>query len=171
MAAARMISKETFNEVEPFEECTDIAIERNEETYPERVGQLWMGSTWFTVAQVRALRDWLTQVLPASEAIERCVRCERPLPPLDQWSGPACEDCTAIAEDVRELGTGFAMYTSEGVRRLAPDTVVIRDPADTSGGEGILGLFREMATDQGQEIERLNAEVDRLWAILGHHSP
>lgn len=157
---------EQFNNVGPFADCTDIEIERDEETYPDHLGELWMGSTWFTVAQVRALRDWLTQVLPASEATARCVRCERPLPPLDQWSGPACENCTAIAEDVSELGTAFAMYTRDGVKRLAPDTVVIRDPADTSGGEGILGLFREMATDQGQEIERLNAEVDRLRAIL-----
>lgn len=54
---------EKFNDVAPFENCTDICIETDAE-YPDKVGKLWMGSTWFSVQEARALRDWLNKVIP-----------------------------------------------------------------------------------------------------------
>jgi hypothetical protein len=58
------MSKEKFNELPPFPVCTDIEIERDEKNYPEHVGKLWLGSTWFSVAEARELRDWLNKVIP-----------------------------------------------------------------------------------------------------------
>lgn len=58
---------EQFNDVGPFldsdgREC--FGIEKDTKTYLKFVGQLWVGSTWLTVADARDLRDWLDKVLP-----------------------------------------------------------------------------------------------------------
>lgn len=61
---------EHFNNVGPFPLCDDIAIERDAENYPDHVGKLWTGSTWLSVGEARALRNWLTEALPALEQLK-----------------------------------------------------------------------------------------------------
>lgn len=59
-----MTDEQQFKNVGPCPACDDMEIERDAKTYPQHVGKLWMGSTWFTVAEARAVRDWLNEVLP-----------------------------------------------------------------------------------------------------------
>ena len=40
--------QEKFNDAGPFEGCPDICIEKDSE-YPDKIGKLWMGSTWLSV--------------------------------------------------------------------------------------------------------------------------
>jgi hypothetical protein len=49
------------------------------------------------------LRDWTQKVdqhisFHAPAATEPCTVCRRPLPPLSQWSMPACPTCTEAVE-------------------------------------------------------------------------
>lgn len=98
--------EERFKNCGPFPGCSDIEIERDEKAYPQHVGKLWMGSTWFTVPEVRALRDWLNGVLP-----DICETCKgrrfytihtpgnEGAPASDADDQP-CPDCNANVEGV-----------------------------------------------------------------------
>lgn len=55
---------EKFNDVGdcPIE---SVEIEAGETMVGGRhIGELWLGAEWITVAQARALRDWLNEVIP-----------------------------------------------------------------------------------------------------------
>lgn len=42
-----------------------VQIETGEDGCPEKhIGKLWLGAEWITVAEARALRNWLNEVLP-----------------------------------------------------------------------------------------------------------
>ncbi len=75
---------ERFNNVEPFLDSDgDVAleIERNERQYPTKVGLLWAGGTWLTVAEARALRAWLDRVIPDETPSSSIYTRDEPLDP------------------------------------------------------------------------------------------
>lgn len=55
-----------FRSAAPLAIRADILAEIEDDalTYPKQIGQVWIQSTWLTLDEATALRDWLNKVIP-----------------------------------------------------------------------------------------------------------